>query len=204
MKPLHLVMSAFGPYANKVELDFQQLGGNGLFLITGDTGAGKTTIFDGISFALYGEASGANRSADTLRSDFADSQDKTYIQLQFLHRGKAYRIERNPRYQRPKKNREGFTFENSEASLTLPNGDVITGNNRVTQAVIELLGIDYRQFKQIVMIAQGEFLKLLLAESKERAEIFRRVFNTEVYQTLQLLLKQQEKQLRQADQVFII
>lgn len=196
MKPLHLVMSAFGPYANKVEINFQQLGGNGLFLITGDTGAGKTTIFDGISFALYGEASGVNRSVDTLRSDFTRTQDKTYVQLQFLHRGKMYQIERNPRYQRPKKSGDGFTFENAEASLTFPDGVVITGNTRVTQAVVELLGIDYRQFKQIVMIAQGEFLKLLLAESKERAEIFRRVFNTDVYQALQLSLKQREKQLR--------
>lgn len=193
MKPLKIVMSAFGPYAGKTELDLTVLGGQGLFLITGDTGAGKTTIFDAISFALYGEASGSVRSVDTLRSDFADPSVRTYVELAFLHKNKSYSIIRNPKYERPKKNGEGFTTENSDATLVLPSGDVITGYREVTQKVTDLLGISNQQFKQIAMIAQGEFLQLLLANSKERGDIFRRIFNTELYQSVQRLLKERER-----------
>ena len=196
MKPLQLAMSAFGPYAGLVRVPLEQFGGSGLFLITGDTGAGKTTIFDAISFALFGETSGSTRTVDTLRSDFAKPDAKTYVELIFLQKGKRYQITRNPRYLRPKKNGDGFTEEGADAAMTMPDGTVITGNSRVTAAVTELLGIDYRQFKQIAMIAQGEFLKLLLAESKERAEIFRRVFNTEPYERAQLELKNRERALK--------
>lgn len=196
MKPIKLVMSAFGPYAETVEVPFHDFGDGGLFLICGDTGAGKTTIFDGISFALYGETSGSVRTVDTLRSDFASPQEKTYVELTFSHRGGIYTVRRNPRYQRPRKNRNGMTQESADASLTYPDGSVCAGSSRVTQEVSALLALDYRQFRQTSMIAQGEFLNLLLAESSQRAEIFRRVFNTEFYQRVQKLLKERELTLR--------
>ncbi len=196
MKPVKLIMSALGPYADRTELDFSLLGGQGLFLITGDTGAGKTTLFDAIAFALFGEASGSVRTVDTLRSDFAQPGVKTFVELTFQHRGKTYVINRNPRYERPKKSGEGFTTENADATLLLPDGTVVSGYRDVTSGVQELLGIHFRQFKQIAMIAQGEFLQLLLADSKERGEIFRRVFNTEFYQMVQRLLKDREREAR--------
>ena len=155
MKPLHVTMSAFGPYAGKTELDLQTFGGQGLFLITGDTGAGKTTIFDAIAFALYGEASGDIRTTDTMRSDFAEPEMKTYVELTFLHRQKTYRVIRNPRYLRPKKSGEGTTAENADAVLEMPDGTVITGFRDVTAKITDLLGINYKQFKQIAMLAQG-------------------------------------------------
>ena len=196
MKPLKIVMSAFCPYAERTELDLAAFGDQGLFLITGDTGAGKTTIFDAIAFALFGEASGSTRTVDTLRSDFAEPGTKTYVELTFLHKNKIYTITRNPRYERPKKSGEGVTTENAEAMLQLPNGDVITGYRDVTGKIVDLLGINYRQFKQIAMIAQGEFLQLLLADSKERGDIFRRVFNTNLYQIAQRLLKDGEREAK--------
>ena len=140
MKPLKIVMSAFGPYGDKTELDFTKFGNRGLFLITGDTGAGKTTVFDAIAFALYGEASGSVRSVDTLRSDFADRNTKTYVELTFLHRGREYMIYRKPRYERPKLSGQGLTTENPDATLFLPGGDVISGYRDVTAKVSELLG----------------------------------------------------------------
>lgn len=193
MKPKHLTVSAFGPFAGRVEIPFEQFGSMGLFLITGDTGAGKTTLFDAISFALFGESSGTVRPVESLRSDFARPEEKTYVELSFLHRGQEYFLRRNPKYRRPKKSGEGVTDEPADASLTFPDGKVITGNVRVTGAVTELLGIDYKQFKQIAMIAQGEFLKLLLADHRERAEIFRRVFGTAPLEAVQLELKKREK-----------
>jgi len=196
MKPLKVVMSAFGPYAGKVELPLHQLGNEGLFLITGDTGAGKTTIFDAIAFALFDGASGSVRTVDTLRSDFASFDTKTYVELEFLHKRQAYKLTRNPKYERPKKSGTGFTNQTADASLVLPSGEVITGNNKVTDTIVELLGLDFKQFKQIAMIAQGEFLKLLLAESSERAGIFRRVFNTDIYLIIQDALKRREKDLK--------
>lgn len=198
MKPLKIIMSAFGPYAKETELSFDQFGGNGIFLITGDTGAGKTTLFDAISFALFGETSGSTRGTDTLRSDFADPNTKTFVELHFLHKGKPYTLTRNPRYDRPKKNGEGTTSENADATLILPDGDVVTGVKEVSSKINDLLGITYRQFKQICMIAQGEFLQLLHADSKERGEIFRRIFNTEVYQWMQKLLKEKERKAKNA------
>ncbi|NLI93037.1 MAG: SMC family ATPase [Peptococcaceae bacterium] len=196
MKPLQIVMSAFGPYAGRVELPLKQIGSEGLFLITGDTGAGKTTIFDAIAFALFDGASGSVRTVDTLRSDFAAPDAKTYVELEFTHRGQTYKVTRNPKYERPKKSGTGLTQENADAALVLPGDEVITGNNKVTDKIVELLGIDFKQFKQIAMIAQGEFLKLLLAESSERAGIFRKVFNTDIYMTIQDALKRREKYLR--------
>lgn len=196
MKPLNVVMSAFGPYAGKVELPLKQIGSEGLFLITWDTGAGKTTIFDAIAFALFDGASGSVRTVDTLRSDFAAIDTKTYVELEFSHKGKTYKVIRNPKYERPKKSGTGFTHENADAALILPGGEVVTGNNKVTEKIVELLGIDFKQFKQIAMIAQGEFLKLLLADSNERAGIFRKVFNTDIYLTIQDMLKRRERELK--------
>lgn len=198
MKPKHLIVSAFGPFAGRAEVPFEKFGSMGLFLITGDTGAGKTTLFDAISFALYGESSGTVRPVESLRSDFARPEEKTFVELLFLHRGQEYLVRRNPKYRRPKKSGEGFTDEPGDASLTLPDEKVITGSVRVTAAVVELLGIDYKQFKQIAMIAQGEFLKLLLADHRERAEIFRRVFGTAPFEAVQIELKKREKVARLA------
>lgn len=196
MKPLKVVMSAFGPYAEKVEVPLQGFGDQGLFLITGDTGAGKTTLFDAVAFALFDGASGSVRTVDTLRSDFASPETKTYVEVEFSHKGQHYNVTRNPRYERPKKSGIGFTSENADATLLMPNGDVVTGNSKVTEKITQLLGIDFKQFKQIAMIAQGEFLKLLLAESNERAGIFRKVFNTDIYLTIQDELKRKERDLK--------
>jgi len=196
MKPLNLIISAFGPYAGRVELPLREFGSGGLFLICGDTGAGKTTIFDAISFALFGEVSGSTRTLDTLRSNFALPDTKTFVELLFSHGGKEYKVLRNPNYKRPKKRGSGEATENADAVLTLPDGSVRTGSSRVTQEIVSLLGIDHRQFKQVAMIAQGEFLDLLLAESAERAEIFRRVFSTDLFRRVEELLKDRELELR--------
>ncbi|QAT50654.1 SMC family ATPase [Caproiciproducens sp. NJN-50] len=196
MKPLNLVVSAFGPYAGRVELPMREFGSGGLFLICGDTGAGKTTIFDAISFALFGEVSGSTRTLDTLRSNFSEPDTKTFVELLFSHGGKEYKILRNPSYKRPKKRGAGEATETADAVLTLPDGSVRTGSSRVTQEIVGLLGIDHRQFKQVAMIAQGEFLDLLLAESAERAEIFRRVFSTDLFRRVEELLKTRELELR--------
>lgn len=194
MKPLHLVMDAFGPYAGRMEVPLRELGPEGLFLICGDTGAGKTTIFDAITFALYGEASGCTRTADTMRSNFADPSEKTFVELTFSHADKIYKVARNPRYQRPKRG-GGTTMESADAVLTRPDGTVCSGATAVTKEIVELMGIDCRQFRQTSMIAQGEFLKLLLADSAERSDIFRRVFDTGIYRRVQDQLKSQAQML---------
>ncbi|MDO4323718.1 MAG: SMC family ATPase, partial [Lachnospiraceae bacterium] len=189
MRPEKLTMCAFGPYASKVEVPFSEFGDHGLYLITGDTGAGKTTIFDGIVFALYGEASGDVRKPDMLRSDFAAPLEKTYVKLDFTCRGKSYTVLRNPEYLRPKARGEGMTKETADASLTYPDGKVVAGSRQTTKAVEELLGLDRSQFVQIAMIAQGDFLKLLLAGTEERGRIFRKIFNTGRYLEFQKELK---------------
>lgn len=189
MRPEKLIMSAFGPYAGKVEIPFSEFGTHGLYLITGDTGAGKTTIFDGIVFALYGEASGDVRKADMMRSDFADAKEKTYVELTFTCREQTYIVTRNPEYQRPKTRGEGTTKESADASLVYPDGRTISGSRQTTKAIEELLGIDRNQFVQIAMIAQGDFMKLLLAGTEERGKIFRKIFDTGCYLNFQRELK---------------
>ena len=196
MKPVKIVLSAFGPYAEETELDFTRLGSRGLFLITGPTGAGKTTIFDALTFALFGESSGSVRPVNSLRSHFADPETDTYVKLTFMHRNQSYTVERSPAYERPKRRGEGTTTVPAQAALYLPGGAVVTGQRDVTLKIEDILGIKCDQFKQIAMIAQGEFLRLLLADSKERGEIFRRVFSTILYQTAQRILKDREREAK--------
>ncbi len=186
MRPLQLELSAFGPYAGQTIFDFSKLGNNGLYLITGDTGAGKTTIFDGIIYALYGEASGAVRTVDLFRSKYALPTTPTYVTLKFVFREHTYTITRNPEYKRPRKRGTGEdATETAKAELTMPDGKVISGIATVNKAIEQLLGLNREQFSQIAMIAQGDFLRLLLADTKERIEIFREIFNTKAYQNLQ-------------------
>ena len=196
MKPLKLTLSAFGPYAEQTVVDFTLLGERGLYLITGDTGAGKTTIFDGITFALYGEASGDNREADMLRSKYAGKDVPTYVELDFLYRGEVYRIRRNPEYMRPAKKGNGMTAEKADATFYYPDGRIVTKTKEVTKAVTELIGLSRNQFTQIAMIAQGDFLKLLFAKTEERSKIFREIFDTKRYQMLQERLKHEAGVLR--------
>lgn len=195
MRPLKLTMSAFGPYAGRMELDFETLGTGGLYLITGDTGAGKTTIFDAISFALFGEASGANREPGMLRSKYADPATPTEVELIFRYAGREYTITRNPEYMRPKakgKDKgEVLTKQAADAKLIYPDGHVVTKLREVNNAVKEILGLDREQFGQVAMIAQGDFLKLLLADTKERQKIFRNIFHTNLYVELQDRLSKQ-------------
>lgn len=197
MKPLQLTMCGFGPFGKTVTVDFTRFDGKGLFLITGDTGAGKTTIFDGIAFALFGEASGATRPVSTVRSDYALPTEETYVTLTFLHKGEQYTVTRNPGYVRQKKKGTGTTTANPDATLTLPDGRVVTKQQSVTKEITEILGVTLKQFKQIAMIAQGEFLDILLADSSQRSEIFRRVFDTKLYGDLQERLKEMASAQRQ-------
>ena len=197
MRPLVLTLSAFGPYAGEETIDFTKLGTKGLYLITGDTGAGKTTIFDAIVFALYGEASGAARGADMLRSKYAAADTPTYVRMLFAYRGAEYQITRNPEYQRPSRKGEGYTTNKADAELIFPDGRIVTKNRDVTRAAVELLGLDKNQFTQIAMIAQGDFLRLLYARTEDRSRIFREIFHTKAYQTLQERLKTDAGALRQ-------
>lgn len=196
MRPLRLTMSAFGPYAGKTELSLEQLGSRGLYLITGDTGAGKTTIFDAISFALFGEASGDSRAADMLRSQYADAETPTQVELVFVYAGKTYTVRRSPEYERPAKRGDKLVTQKAEAELTLPDGRVITRLKDVDAQVQAILGVTRKQFSQIAMIAQGEFRRLLQANTKERMEIFRGIFKTEGYAALQQRLKTEASQAR--------
>ncbi len=203
MKPIKLTMSAFGPYAGETTVDFAALGEDGLFLITGDTGAGKTTVFDAISFALYGEPSGGTerRSARSFRSDYAAADTETYVELTFSHRGKGYRVRRNPEYERPKLRGDGVTKQTASAELTcLADGEVITRIDAVNRYLLELVGLNRDQFAQTVMIAQGDFLKILQAKSDERKKLFQKIFRTTLFDALQRKLKEMnrgcEEQLR--------
>lgn len=184
MKPLKLIVCGWGPYREKQEIDFEKLERRGLFLVTGATGAGKTTVFDAITYALYGNMSGSIREKSSVRSDFADTDTPTYVELFMEHGGRKYHIYRNPEYLRPKKRKMGkseFTTEKEKAILTLSEGEKIEGSSEVTRKIQELLRLDYRQFRQLSMIAQGEFSKLLTASPTEKARIFREIFDTQLY-----------------------
>ncbi|MDE7293129.1 MAG: SMC family ATPase, partial [Oscillospiraceae bacterium] len=193
MRPTKLIISAFGSYADKTVIDLDKLGEKGLYLITGDTGAGKTTIFDAVTFALFGEPSGGNRDTGMFRSKYADPETPTEVELTFLYRGEEYYIKRNPDYERPKKRGEGITKTAADAELKYPDGRIVTKVKDVNRAVTQILGVEREQFSQIAMIAQGEFLKLLLADTKTRKEIFRKLFHTENYEKLQNKLKEEFK-----------
>lgn len=181
MRPISLTISAFGPYAGCVNVPLDKLGDEGLYLICGDTGAGKTTLFDAITFALFGEASGDARETRTLRSDFAAPDAETFVELTFLYRDEEYRIRRSPSYERPKLRGEGTTNHPPTVEFIRPGSPAITKTREADQAIIELLGINRSQFSQIVMIAQGEFRRVLTAQTKERAKIFRHLFETSAY-----------------------
>lgn len=196
MRPLKLTLSAFGPYAGRTELQMEQLGSAGLYLISGDTGAGKTTLFDAITFALYGEASGSSREPGMFRSKYAGPETPTEVELIFSYGGKVYQVRRNPEYLRPARRGGGQTLQRAEAELTLPDGRLVTKVREVNQAVKEIIGLDYQQFSQISMIAQGDFLKLLLADTRERQGIFRDIFHTGPYQVFQEKLKGEAGKLR--------
>lgn len=171
-------------------IDMESLGTGGLYLITGDTGAGKTTIFDAITYALYGEASGENRETRMFRSKYAQPDTKTFVELVFEYNGNVYTIKRNPEYERPSKRGTGMTKQIADVTLIYPDGKTVTKTKEAAGCIREILGIDREQFSQIAMIAQGDFLKLLLASTDERKEIFRKLFKTDLYKQIQNKLKE--------------
>lgn len=190
MRPLKLTISGFGPYAGTQELDFSRLGTGGLYLITGDTGAGKTTIFDAITYALFGEASGDSRDASMLRSKYAAPDTPTYVELTFDYGGKSYQVKRSPEYTRAKTRGTGNTKQAATAELIYPDGNVVTKLKEVNTAIRDIIGLTRAQFSQIAMISQGDFRKLLQAGTEERQKIFRDIFRTKFYDLLQSKLKE--------------
>ncbi len=192
MRPIALTISAFGPFAQETTIDFQALSKGSLYLITGHTGSGKTTIFDAITFALYGVASGDSRKGAMLRSDFANASMETYVSLTFQHQGRLYHIKRSPEYLRPKKRGTGEILKPATAEFTLASGEVLaTKVNEANEAIVDLLGIDVHQFRQLVMIAQGDFLRFLKADSRDKAEILRKLFHTDPVKSFQKKLRDQ-------------
>ena len=197
MRPVKLKLSAFGPYSGVTEIDMAKLGESGLYLIAGDTGAGKTTIFDAISFALYGEASGDRRETKLLRSKYASPETPTEVELDFIYRDKLYKVKRNPMYERPAKRGDSrLTAQAQSATLELPDGRVITKYTDVTREIVAILGIDKEQFSQIAMIAQGDFLKLLMASTADRIKILRSIFKTDMYKRLEEMLSEENNRLK--------
>ena len=198
MRPLRLTLSAFGPYAAQTTLDLEKLGKGGLYLITGDTGAGKTTLFDAITYALYDHSSSGIREGSMLRCKYADDKTPTFVELEFEVHGVRYTVRRNPEYQRPKARGEGMTTEKADATLTYPDDrPPVSKAKDVTAAVQEIIGLDYNQFSQIVLIAQGQFTKLLNASTEERSRIFRKLFRTQRYAQLQERLQAEAAALNQ-------
>ncbi len=196
MRPIKLTISAFGPYAGQVELDLDKLGREGLYVICGDTGAGKTTIFDAITFALFGRASGKNVKSEMFRSKYAQPETPTFVELTFRYRDRDYTVRRNPDYDRPKARGTGVTRQKADGEFHRPDGSVVTGTSDVTREVESLLGLNCGQFTQVAMIAQGDFRKLLEASTEDRVKIFRQIFDTGLYQTLQDRLKEAAGELK--------
>ena len=209
MRPTRLVISAFGPYAEKTVIELDKLGTSGLFLISGDTGAGKTTIFDAISFALFGTASGSSRNASGdyakhFRCLNATPDTPTFVDLTFVYAGREYRVVRNPEYERPKMRGDGMTKESASATFYYPEATgkvgpasrTVSGDKAVTDAVRDIIRVNAEQFSQIAMIAQGDFLKLLLTTTDERIDIFRQLFKTDKFEKLQEAIKKQALELK--------
>lgn len=196
MRPLKLTMSAFGPYASVEEIDFTKLQGKNIFVISGPTGAGKTTIFDAISYAIYGEASGSDRKQENFRSDFAGDDVLTYVELIFELHGKTYYVKRIPNQKKKKARGTGYTDQKSDAEFKdITQGKIISGIKDVDTKVNEVMGINYKQFKQLVMLPQGEFKELLIADSKTKGEILGKIFNTEEFLKIQYKLDDMAKKL---------
>ena len=197
MKPLKLTMSAFGSYGKETVIDFTNVD-HGLFLITGDTGAGKTTIFDGITFAIYGETSGGKRDGKMMRSQYASPADETFVELTFSYRGEVYTVRRSPEYMREKKRGSGLVKAGATVELTLPDGTAFRGKMKETdKKLCEIMGIDREQFTQIAMIAQGDFLRLLHAKSEDRKKIFSTIFHTGLYRKVEEELWEKRKELKE-------
>lgn len=193
MRPIKLIISAFGPYADRMpDIDFTQFGESGLFLICGETGAGKTTIFDAISFALFGQTSGEYRDSRHLRSEYAGPETESFVEFYFAHQGKTWHIRRTPAYTRKKQRGAGFVDVQESAVLYPENEAPIEGLMKVNAAIARLLNVDFRQFKQVAMIAQGEFWQLLNASTEDRTRILRNIFMTDGYRTLSLGLKEEQ------------
>lgn len=208
MRPTKLTISAFGPYAGKEVLDLDSLGESGLYLITGTTGAGKTSIFDAITYALYDRPSGDIRDDSMLRSKYADETTETFVELEFICKEKIYKVRRNPEYRRMKLHGEGMTTQIARAELYLPDGKIIDKSKKeVTKYITEIIGIDREQFLQIAMIAQGDFRKVLLADTEERKKIFRQIFKTHKFEKIQEQIKNEtlslKKQFDVAKQSFL-
>ncbi|MBR5609336.1 MAG: SMC family ATPase [Elusimicrobiaceae bacterium] len=202
MRPLKLTLSAFGPYPKETVLDLSKLGTKGIYLICGDTGAGKTTVFDAITYALYGEPSSERRKADMLRSKYAAENTKTFVELEFEYKGKKYKIKRSPAQLRPRQRGGGFTEEKKSVELIFPDGTIYTKDKDAQAVVKNLLGLSQDEFSQVAMIAQGSFLKLLTGETKDRQDIFRNLFKTENYRNLQNKLKDEvAENRRKSDQL---
>ena len=204
MRPTKLIISAFGPYADRTLIDLEKLGTSGLYLISGDTGAVKTTIFDAITYALFGRASGDSRDdAKLFRCLNAKPETKTEVDLTFVYAGKEYRIVRNPEYMRPKARGEGFTKESASVTLYKPDASgrqsptspSVSKEKDVAAAVQEIIGIDRDQFTKIAMIAQGDFMKVLLSSTDERKKIFRKIFKTDKFNALQDELKKRASEM---------
>lgn len=202
MRPLKLEMSAFGSYGGLEVVDFSGMSRE-IFLITGDTGAGKTTIFDGMMYALYDETSGGKRDGSMMRSQYAALDAETFVRLTFLYRGEVYQIRRNPEYKRPGKRKSAsgerkLVKEAANVELILPDGKVFPGKKRETdEKIVEIIGLDASQFRQVAMLSQGDFLKLLHAESKERKEIFSKIFHTKLYRQMQERLYEKAQELKE-------
>lgn len=196
MRPIKLTMSAFGPYAGEQVIDMDSLGTEGLYLITGDTGSGKTTIFDAICYALYDTPSGEERDAKMMRSTYADGGTETFVELVFCHKGKNYTVRRSPEYEREKLRGKGRTKSLATAQLNLPDGCVLADRKQVDAYICQLLGVDKDQFTQISMLAQGDFLKLLIAKTEDRQKIFSRIFGTEGFSRLQKMLMEEAALVR--------
>lgn len=189
MRPKKINISAFGPYAGRVDIDFDVLGDKGIYLISGNTGAGKTTIFEAVRFALYGDGGIDVRNSDTFRSKYASDDTPTFVELIFLLKGNVYTIKRSPKYKRLKTRGDGYTESKPEAELYMPDGRIMTGYSNVSKIIEELTGLTGEQFTRIVMIAQGKFRELLVADTVSRGKIFREIFKTDAYESLQRKVK---------------